>query len=62
MQVRFILQQDEKQTTSQEEHEGEDRRPHPKKNMKVKTEDPQTDYYSSDDHSSDSGKESDPLK
>ena len=28
------------------------RRPHPKKNMEVKTEDPHTDYYSSDNHSS----------
>ena len=37
------------------------RRPHPKKNMKVKIEDPHTDYYSSNDHSSNSGEESDPL-
>ena len=37
------------------------RRPHPKKNMKVKIEDLHTDYYSSDDHSSDLGEESDPL-
>ena len=37
------------------------RRPHPKKNMKVKIEDPHTDYYSSNDHSSGSGEESDPL-
>ena len=29
--------------------------------MKVKTEDLQTDYYSSDDHSSDLGEESDSL-
>ena len=31
------------------------------KNIKVKREDPHTDYYSSDDHSSDSGEEWDPL-
>ena len=37
------------------------RRSHPKTNMKVKTDDPHTDYYSSDDHSSDSREESDPL-
>ena len=37
------------------------RRPHPKENMKVKIEDSHTDYYSSDDHSSDLGEESDPL-
>ena len=37
------------------------RRPHPKKNMKVKIEDLHTDYYSSDNHSSDSWEESDPL-
>ena len=37
------------------------RRPHPKKNMRVKIENPHTDYYSSDDHSSDLGEESDPL-
>ena len=37
------------------------RRPHPKKNMKVKIEDPHTDYYSCNDHSSDSGEDSDPL-
>ena len=37
------------------------RRPHPKKNMKVKIEDPHTDYNSSDDHSSDLEEESDPL-
>ena len=48
MQIRLLLQQDKKKAT-------------PKKNMKVKTEDPQTDYYSSDDHSSDSGEESDSL-
>ena len=36
------------------------RRPHPKKNMKVKIEDLHTDHYSSDDHSS-SGEESDPF-
>ena len=33
---------------------------HSKKNMKVKIEDPCTDYYNSDDHSSDSGEEFDP--
>ena len=37
------------------------RRPHPKKNMEVKIEDPHTDHYSLDDHSSESGEESDPL-
>ena len=37
------------------------RRPHPKENMKVKIEDPETDYYSSNDHSSDSREESDHL-
>ena len=37
------------------------KRPHPKKNMKVKIEDPHTDYYSSNDHSGDLGEESDPL-
>ena len=37
------------------------RRPHPKKNMKVKIEDPHTDYNNSDDHSSDSREELDPL-
>ena len=37
------------------------RRPHPKKNTKVKIEDLHTDYYSSHDHSSDSGEESDLL-
>ena len=37
------------------------RRPHPKKNMQVKVENLHTDYYSSDDQSSDSGEESDPL-
>ena len=37
------------------------RRPHPKKNMKVKIEDLHTNYYSSNDHSSDSEEESDPL-
>ena len=30
-------------------------------NMEVKIEDPHKDYYSSDDHSSDSGEESNPL-
>ena len=34
---------------------------YPKKNMKVKTDNPHTDYYSSDDHSSDSEEDSDPL-
>ena len=34
---------------------------HPKKNVKVKIEDPHTDYYSSDNHFSDLGEESDPL-
>ena len=34
------------------------RTPHPKKNMQVKTEDPHTDYNSSDDHSSGSGEDS----
>ena len=29
--------------------------------MKEKIEDPHTDYYSFDDHSNDSGEESDPL-
>ena len=29
--------------------------------MKVKIDDPHTDYYSSDDHFSDSGEDSDPL-
>ena len=33
--------------------------PHHKKNTRVKIEDPHTDYYSSDDHSSDIGKETD---
>ena len=37
------------------------RRPHPKKKMQVKIEDPHTDYYSFDDHSSDRGEDSDPL-
>ena len=37
------------------------RRPHPKKKMKVKIEDPHTDYYSSEVHSSDSGEDSDTL-
>ena len=37
-------------------------RPHTKKNMKVKTEGLHTDYYSSEDHSSDLGEEPDPLK
>ena len=35
---------------------------HPKKNMKVKTEDPHSDYYSSNDHFSKSGGDSDPFK
>ena len=34
---------------------------HPKKNMNVKIEDLHMDYYSSADHSSDSGEESDPV-
>ena len=42
-------------------HSSRTRRPHPKKNMKVKIEDPHTDYYGSDDHSSDSGEDPDPL-
>ena len=33
------------------------RRPHPKKNVKVKIKDLYTDYYTSDDHSSDLGEE-----
>ena len=37
------------------------RTPHPKKNMKVKIGYPYSDYYSSIDHSSDSGEDSDPL-
>ena len=36
-------------------------KPHLKKNLRVKTEDPHTDYYSSDELSSDSEEESDPL-
>ena len=37
------------------------KRPYPKKNMKVKIADPHADYYSSDDHSSDSEEESNLL-
>ena len=36
-------------------------KPHHKKNTRVKIEDPHMDYYSSDDHSSDSGEERDHL-
>ena len=36
-------------------------RPYPKKDMRVTIEDPPTDYYSSDDHVSDSGEDSDHL-
>ena len=37
------------------------RRPHPKKNMKVKIEDPHTDYYSSGGHYSHSGEDCNPF-
>ena len=33
----------------------------PQENMRVKIKDPHTDYYSSDNHSSDSGEQSNPL-
>ena len=36
-------------------------KPHHKRNTRVKIEDPHMDYYSSDDHSSDSGEETDHL-
>ena len=36
-------------------------KPHHKRNTRMKIEDPHVDYYSSDDHSSDSGEETDHL-
>ena len=46
---------------SSSQSSGTRRKLHPKKNMRVKIEDPHTDYYSCDDHSSDSGEDFDPL-